>query len=124
MLINTIMCLNTLSSLSYCPISDINNSSKLLLKNKVKNNSNIYYPTNITNNSSKLLLKNNDDNNSLSILLGDTIIEYNKIILKSSIDRYNNIFDKNENNIQKLNYEKSQVYSYLKNIFDKINIFK
>jgi hypothetical protein len=118
------MCLNTLSSQSYCHISDINNSSKLLLKNKVKNNSNIYYPTNITNDSSKLLLKNNDYNNSLSILLGDTIIEYNNIILKSSIDRYNNIFDKNENNIQKLNYEKSQVYSYLKNIFDKINIFK
>jgi len=122
MLINTIMCLNTLSSLSYCPISDNNNSSKLLLKNDVRYYSNTYYPTNITNNSLKTLF--NNDNNSLSILLGDTIIEYNKILLKSSIDRYNIIFDKDENNIGKLNYEKSQLYIYLKNIFDKINIFK
>ena len=123
MLINTIMCLNTLSSLSYCPISDNNNSSKLLLKNDVKYYSNIYYPTNISNNSLKTLL-NDDNNNSLSILLGDTIIEFNKILLKSSIDRYNNIFDKDENKIQKINYEKSQLYIYFKNIFDKINIFK
>jgi len=122
MLVNTIISINTLSSLSYCPISYINNSSKLLLKNEVKNYSNIYYPTNNTNNSLKTLLNNN--NNSLSILLGDTIIEHNKILLKSSIDRYNNIFDKDENNIHKLNYKNSQLYIYLKNIFDKINIFK
>jgi hypothetical protein len=123
---NTLYLRNTINNSSKTLYSNNDIIPKILVKTKVYDYSNIIYirnNSNISSNSSNNLYLKNNTNNSLSFILGDKIIEYNKIILNSSINRYNNIFDADIDKSIGLDYKDTFIYTYIKNMLNKITNF-
>jgi len=123
---NTLYLRNTINNSSKTLYSNNDIIPKNLLKTKVYDYSNTLYIRNNSNTSSNssnnLYLKNNT-NTSLSFILDYKIIEYNKIILNSSINRYNNIFDTDIEKSLGLDYKDTFIYTYIKSMLNKISNF-
>jgi hypothetical protein len=88
------------------------NTDKQNYTNRPKNCSNTLYLRNSTN----TIFRNNT---SINIILTNKIEEYNKIILNSSINRYNHIFDKKNDT----EYKNTLMFNTLKLLIAKYIVF-